>query len=152
MLSVCLLNSVCQIKRWKTEVKLEIAPNPHHSFPALKVYTALLQTSEFHTLAAGSQVCHTSLQPWLGNQQSCQPSSKLTAEIWKPLPKTNICILHLTSISAKCQSRSFYIRFTSSQNVQKACSQIKLQFTELDVVDGTGFQTQSPVTGSDLQV
>lgn len=152
MLSVCLLTSVCQIKRWKTEGKLEIVPNPHHSFPAPKLYTALLQTSEFHTLAAGSQAFHTFLQPWSQNQQSCQLSSKLIAEIWKPLPKTKTCILHLTSVSAKGWSRSLYIRSTSSQNVQKACSQIKLQFTELDVVDGTGFQMQSPVTGSDLEV
>lgn len=105
-----------------------------------------------HPGCPGSRISHTFLQPWSGNQQSCQPSSKLTGEIWKPLPKTKACILLLTSVSAKGQSRSLYISSTTSQNVQKACSQIKLQFTELDVVDGTGFQMQSSVTGSDLQV
>lgn len=55
MLNACLLTSACQIKRWKTEMKLEMAPNPHLSFPASNVGMALLQTSEPHTLAAGSR-------------------------------------------------------------------------------------------------
>lgn len=130
MLSVCLLTSVCQIKRCKTEVKLEMAPNPHLIFPAPDVGRALLQTSDPTPWLLGHQ--HLTAPYSSGQENSSSVCLRVSSQlkVRKPFPRPTptfyIWLLFLQRAGAGAYTENLCIRSTSSQNVQEVYSQIKL--------------------------